>query len=124
MPPLLRGTPDFPDLQSYRAFLNEIIGRRNANRRKRIALKKQALSVLPKGRTVDFEEKIIPVTSSGGLILRRVFYTVPSRLIGQRLRVRILDDITYVTKDQAETSVLFELVAARYEQRSMLISAN
>ncbi len=122
--PLLRGTPDFPDLQSHRAFLDEIIGRRNANRRKRIALEKQARSVLPKGRTVDFEEMIIPVTSSGGFILRRVFYNVPSRLIGQRLRVLILDEITYVTKDQAETSVLFELIAARYEQRSMLISAN
>ena len=31
---------------------------------------------------------------------------------------------TYVTKDQAETSVLFELIAARYERRSMLITAN
>ena len=38
------------------------------------------------------EEKVIPVTSSGGFILRRVFYTVPSRLIGHRLRVRIFDD--------------------------------
>ena len=36
----------------------------------------------------------------------------------------ILDDIAYVTKDQAETSVLFELISARYEQRSMLITAN
>jgi hypothetical protein len=31
------------------------------------------------------------VTSSGGFMLRRVFYTVPSRLIGHRLRVRIFD---------------------------------
>ena len=36
----------------------------------------------------------------------------------------ILDDIAYVTKDQAETSVLFELIAARYERRSILITAN
>jgi len=35
-----------------------------------------------------------------------------------------LDDLAYVTKDQAETSVLFELIAARYERRSMLITAN
>jgi hypothetical protein len=28
----------------------------------------------------------------GGFLLRRVFYTVPSRLIGHRLRVRIHDD--------------------------------
>ena len=36
----------------------------------------------------------------------------------------ILDDIAYVTKDQAETSVLFELIGARYERRSILITAN
>jgi len=30
----------------------------------------------------------------------------------------------YVTKDQAETSNLFELISARYERRSMLITAN
>ena len=36
----------------------------------------------------------------------------------------ILDDIAYVSKDQAETSVLFELIGSRYERRSMLITAN
>jgi DNA replication protein DnaC len=41
-----------------------------------------------------------------------------------RYDLLILDDITYVTKDQAETSVLFELIAARYERRSLLITAN
>jgi DNA replication protein DnaC len=36
----------------------------------------------------------------------------------------ICDDLAYVTKDQAETSVLFELIGARYEHRSMLVTAN
>lgn len=41
-----------------------------------------------------------------------------------KFHLLILDDISYVTKDQAETSVLFELISARYERRSMLITAN
>ncbi|MGY4167722.1 DNA replication protein DnaC [Bradyrhizobium sp. USDA 4529] len=41
-----------------------------------------------------------------------------------RYDLLILDDITYVSKDQAETSVLFELIAARYERGSLLITAN
>ena len=41
-----------------------------------------------------------------------------------KFHLLVLDDITYVTKDQAETSVLFELISARYERRSMLITAN
>jgi DNA replication protein DnaC len=36
----------------------------------------------------------------------------------------ILDDLSYVQKSQAETSVIFELIAARYERRSLLITAN
>src|ERR1700687_2261813 len=36
----------------------------------------------------------------------------------------ILDDLSYVRKDQAETSVLFELISARYERRSLLITAS
>src|ERR1700731_2709428 len=42
----------------------------------------------------------------------------------EKFHLLILDDIAYVTKDQAETSVLFELISARYERRSLLITAN
>jgi DNA replication protein DnaC len=35
-----------------------------------------------------------------------------------------LDVLSYVRKDQAETSVMFELIAERYERRSILITAN
>lgn len=41
-----------------------------------------------------------------------------------KVHLLILDDLAYVTKDQAETSVLFELIGARYERRSILITAN
>ena len=43
---------------------------------------------------------------------------------GHEFHLLILDDLAYVTKDQAETSVLFELIGARYERKSMLITAN
>jgi DNA replication protein DnaC len=36
----------------------------------------------------------------------------------------ILDDLSYVKKSEAETSVLFELIAHRYELKSLLITAN
>jgi DNA replication protein DnaC len=41
-----------------------------------------------------------------------------------RYHLLILDDLVYVAKDQAETSVLFELISTRYERRSLLITAN
>ena len=41
-----------------------------------------------------------------------------------RFDLIILDDIGYAQNDQAETSVLFELIARRYETRSLAIAAN
>lgn len=36
----------------------------------------------------------------------------------------MLDDFSYARRDQAETSVLFELIAERYERKSLAITAN
>lgn len=41
-----------------------------------------------------------------------------------RIPLLILDDIGYVKKDDAETSVLFELIADRYESNSLVITSN
>ena len=46
----------------------------------------------------------------------------PARL--DKFDLIILDDIAYAQKDRAETSVLFELIARRYETRSLAIAAN
>jgi DNA replication protein DnaC len=41
-----------------------------------------------------------------------------------RFDLVILDDLAYAQKDQSETSVIFELIARRYEDRSLAIAAN
>lgn len=41
-----------------------------------------------------------------------------------RFDLLVLDDISYVRRDQAETSALFELIAERYERKSLAITAN
>ncbi len=89
---LLRGSRDFDDLAAYRRFVDEVVGRRNARLGQRIDLERAALQDLPGRRTADYEETIVTVTSSSGFVLRKVFYSVPSRLIGHRLRVRLYDD--------------------------------
>ena len=89
---LIRGVVDFDDLASYRCFIDEIVSRKNAHHAKRIEAERPALQLLPGQRTCDHEEMLVTVTSSGGFTLKKVFYTVPSRLIGHRLRVRLYDD--------------------------------
>lgn len=85
----LRGSVDFDDLDDYRRFVAEIVGRRHAAR---IDAERASLRPLPAQRTADYEESIVTVTSTGGFTLKKVFYSVPSRLIGHRLRVRLYDD--------------------------------
>ena len=41
-----------------------------------------------------------------------------------RFDLLVLDDLGYCKKSEAETSVLFELIAHRYERKSLLITAN
>jgi len=86
---LLRGSRDFDTLEAYRRFVDEIVGRRNARNSKRLDLERPALQALPANRTTDYEETIVTVTSTSGFTLKKVFYSVPSRLIGHRLRVRL-----------------------------------
>jgi len=89
---LLRGAVEFTDLAAYRRFIDEIVSRKNTRNSKRIDAERTLLRPLPPARTCDYEETFVYVTSSGGFTLRKVFYTVPSRLIGHRLRVRLYDD--------------------------------
>src|SRR5260370_410126 len=89
---LMRGSRDFVDLAAYRRFIDELSGRHNAKFGARIDIERVTLQELPGRRTVDFEEAIVTVTSSSGFVLRKVFYSTPSRLIGHRLRVRLYDD--------------------------------
>jgi DNA replication protein DnaC len=59
------------------------------------------------------------------LQLARNSYKLPEAINKlSRFPLLVLDDIGYVRKDEAETNVLFELIAERYETGSMIITAN
>ena len=57
-------------------------------------------------------------------LARRELALEPAIAKLDKYHLLILDDLAYVSKDQAETSVLFELIGARYERRSLLVTAN
>ena len=89
---LLRGSRDFHVLSEYRAFVDEVVGRRNAHNRARIDVERAVLKPLARQRTEDFDTVRVRVTASGGFLLRKVFYSVPSRLVGHQLTVRLYDE--------------------------------
>ena len=63
------------------------------------------MAELPLSRGVDYTQEYIKVTTSSTICVRRVIYSVPSRLIGERLNVRLYDDRIecYVGSEWVET---------------------
>jgi hypothetical protein len=88
----MRGSSDFADRAAYQAFLSETVARKNAKRAGAVAIELKALAPLPPHRTTDFSVATVTVTRFGTISLRGVLYTVPSRLIGSRLKVHLFDD--------------------------------
>lgn len=89
---LLRGSRDFSSLADYEKFINLIVAKINRQCKTRFDEEKPYLKALPSRRTNDFSELHIKVSSSSTISVKRVTYTVPSRLIGSALLVHIYDD--------------------------------
>ena len=119
---LLRGSRDFETTGEYRAFLGQVVSRRNARNRERIDAERAVLRPLPGRRSDGFEETLVRVTSTGGFSLRRVFYTVPSRLVGHRLRVRLYDDRLVVYAGTEELMTLPRGHAGPGERRGRVVN--
>jgi hypothetical protein len=118
---MLRGSAEFDSLDAYRDWIDDLVGRRNARRDKLVALERRDLQPLPPRRTTDHDEATVVVTSSSGFVLRKVFYTVPSRLIGYRLRVRLYDDRLECFLGQSRVQVLPRGRAASDGRRTQVV---
>lgn len=89
---MLRDSRDFENLADYETFINTIIAKINHQCKTRFDEEKPKLQALPNRRTNDFSELHVKVTSSSTINVKRVTYTVPSRLIGSALLVHIYDE--------------------------------
>ena len=89
---LLRGHRDFDDRAAYESFVREVVMRRNRRNAAAFRVEREQLQDLPQRRTTDFVEEDGRVTRCGMFTISGVLYSAPSRLIGQRLKVRLYSD--------------------------------
>lgn len=89
---ILRGNRNFSCIEDYRRFVDTLVARRNRQRADAVQAERPHLKPLPQRRTTDFTEIVVPVTRTGGFLVKSIFYSAPSQLIGQRLRVHLYDD--------------------------------
>ena len=85
----LRGTRDFSSREEYGEFLRELLARRNALRRERLAAEVEVLRALPERRLEDHSAERLKVTRNSTINVRRNIYSVPSQLIGEAVEVRV-----------------------------------
>ena len=86
---LLRGSTDFDSIDSYQKWIESVVSVHNRRNAPEIAFEKEHLTKLPRYKTTDFIEQIVRVHSSSTVEIRKVTYSVPSRLIGESLRAHI-----------------------------------
>lgn len=94
---LLRGSRDFATREEYANFLEELMGKRNAGRFSQFEEERGVLGELPPAK-LDCRTRIggIRVHTKSTIQVKRNTYSVPSRLIGEKVDVRIDADFIEV----------------------------
>ncbi|HCP6432976.1 TPA: IS21 family transposase, partial [Escherichia coli] len=89
---ILRGSNDFSTIEEYQAFITQQVMRHNRNNQDLVKEERLHLKPLPLRRSADYDELTVRVSRSSTINVKHVVYSVPSRLVGQLLRVRLWDD--------------------------------
>ena len=85
----LRGSREFGSVEAYRAFIGELIEGRNAPRAPRWSEERGVLHPLPVRALPAYRDEQVTVKRWGTIRVANKVYSLPSRLIGHRVQVRL-----------------------------------
>lgn len=89
---LVRGSRDFESLDAWQAFIDETLRKANANRGRRVAEDLAAMRELDVSKLPEYVEEDVKVSEWSTVRVKHCAYSVPSRLMGEWVRVRIFED--------------------------------
>ncbi len=89
---LLRGSTDFDSKADYQACIAEVVASLNQSCEAEFGIEREFLGALPTHRHPDCEVLSVKVTRNSTISVCCILYTVPSRLIGQRLTIHLHHD--------------------------------
>jgi hypothetical protein len=110
---LLRGHRDFASRQEYAAFLQQVVQQRNAGRQRRLAEEVPLLRPLPRQRLGSCQRLTVTVDKGSLIHVQHNVYSVNSRLIGERVEVRIYAEHLEVWYGQQQVETLPRLRGRR-----------
>ena len=88
---LLRENRDFPSVEAWEGWAQDICRSHNKRRRPRVAEELAAMRPLSVAAFLEFDEIPTKVTSESILVVKRNTYSVHPRLVGEQVRVRIYE---------------------------------
>ena len=86
---LLRGHRDFESLEAYDLFLAGVLNKANTGRCKKVTEELNVMNELPPTVLPDYEERYVKVSWASTIRVKKIAYSVPSRLIGTEVKVHV-----------------------------------
>jgi hypothetical protein len=90
---LLRGSLNFTTEAHYDQFLVQVLDAANQTRQVKLAEELVVMRSLPPTALAEYREVDVRVSEHSTIRVRHITYSVPSRLVGQRLRVQVYEGV-------------------------------
>jgi transposase len=108
---LVRGSSDFESIEIYEQWLAaDPVERANATRRERLAHELAVMPAVRATRLPEFRERDVTVTSWSTIRIEHNADSVPSRLIGEQVRVRVFERVIEVYYAQKKQLIIERMV--------------
>jgi hypothetical protein len=88
----VRGSFDFNCRVEYETFVQSVTSRGNKRIGAKFAQEQRQLQALPVHKSVNYSQEYVRVTCTSTINVKRVMYTVPSRLVDSQVKVHVYDD--------------------------------
>jgi hypothetical protein len=89
---LLRDNRDFESVEALQAFVDEVVRKANKGRATRVSEELGGMRALAVDKLPEFVEESVRVSEWSTVRVKHCAYSVPSRLIGEKVRARIYED--------------------------------
>lgn len=102
---LVRGSSDFESVEAWQGFVDGVLRKANGHRGRRVAEDLAAMRELAVSKLPEYVEDDVRVSDWSTVRVKHCAYSVPSRLIGEWVRVRIFEDkieVRYADEIQLE----------------------
>jgi hypothetical protein len=122
---LLRGSRDFESVEAYETWVQGALEKANALRGERLCEELSAMEPMTATRVPEYTTEDAVVSTWSTIRVKANSYSVPSRLIGETVRVRIYDDrleVSYAGKPQLSVERLHGRTGHRINYRHIIWS--